>query len=307
MLTSNSEVSVFLDCNRRWWFEYVLRLGKEGSDSQPLAVGNLVHAGVEEFRRARYMQDRTLEDSTGAGNDAIQALYDATELSPELLPKDTIDLALIMFEGWTEWLEEEAVDYGLVYNGVEIEISTPIMPGVTWLAKLDAFVWNQTTETFEVIDTKTVQSVKSFPALIQMDRQMLGYVWAARQYTGERVQTAQFDMLRKVKRTASSKPPFYARASASYNQAEIDSWLYQTRATIVEMMRLREELEDPSNTMIEAAQIATPRANPECSWKCQFVNVCPMFNDGSRAEDMVREQFVEIDPIARYKNIGEKP
>jgi len=307
MLTSNSEVSTFLDCKRKWWLEYVLCLGTNGANSQPLFAGNLVHAGVEGFRRARYMHDLTHDEAVVAGNEAIQALYDDTELGPELLPSDTIELALIMFEGWTEWLVEEAVDFGLVYNGVEIEMQTPLMPGVTWLAKLDALVWNQTTESFEVIDTKTVQSLKGFPALMQMDRQLIGYVWSAREYTGERVQTAQFDMLRKVKRTASSKPPFYDRVSVSYNQAEIDAWLFQTRSVVADMVALRKELEDESYTLVEAAQVATPRANPECSWKCQFVHICPLFNDGSRIEDMVHEQFVVIDPIARYKNIGEKP
>lgn len=307
MKTSNSEVETFLDCKRRWWLTYVLELGTKGADSQPLFAGNLVHAGVEAFRNLRYMQDGTIADATAAGNDAIQAMYDDTELSPELLPKDTIDLALIMFEGYVDWLEEEAVDFGLVYNGVEIEISTPLMPGVEWLAKLDALVWNQTTESFEVIDTKTVQSLQSYPALMQMDMQLQGYVWAAREYTGERVRTAQFDMLRKVKRTASSKPPFYGRVSVSYNEAEISSWLYRTKSTVHDMMKLRTELEDESHTLIEAAQIATPRPNPECSWKCSFVNVCPLFNDGSRVGDMLDEQFVHINPIARYTNIGVKP
>ena len=307
MLTSNSEVETFLDCKRKWWFAYVLKLGTVGWESQPLAVGNLVHAGVENFRHVRYMQDGSKAEAVAAGIAGINALYDNTELSPELLPQDTIELALIMFEGWHEWLEEESVDFGLVYNGVEMELKTRIMPGVDWLAKLDAFVWNQVIEAFQVIDTKTVQSLKAFPALLQMDRQQIGYVWAAREYTQDRVQGAAFDMLRKVKRTARANPPFYGRVEASYNDTEIANWLFQTRAIIYDMIELRDELTTQGHTIVEQAQIATPRPSPDCTWKCPFVNVCPMMNDGSRAEDYINNEFVQVDPIARYLTIGEKP
>jgi hypothetical protein len=53
-------------------------------------------------------------------------------------------------------------------------------------------------------------------------------------------------------------------------------------------------------TVEEQAHIAEPSPDDTCSWRCQFFTLCPMFDDGSRAEDMVREEFSERDPLARY-------
>jgi hypothetical protein len=46
--------------------------------------------------------------------------------------------------------------------------------------------------------------------------------------------------------------------------------------------------------------IAYPRPSRDCTWKCPFYAVCPMFDDGSAAEEAIAEMFVESDPYAYY-------
>ena len=50
---------------------------------------------------------------------------------------------------------------------------------------------------------------------------------------------------------------------------------------------------------------AYPRPNKDCSWKCEFFPVCPLFDDGSRAEDMIQSLYVVGDPLDRYPDLAE--
>jgi hypothetical protein len=38
----------------------------------------------------------------------------------------------------------------------------------------------------------------------------------------------------------------------------------------------------------------------DCSWDCDFFNICGMFDDGSRVEDAIADLFEERDPMQRY-------
>ena len=84
----------------------------------------------------------------------------------------------------------------------------------------------------------------------------------------------------------------------NHNDDQIDSYELHMKRKITKIFELEALLKDA--TVEEQAHIAEPSPDDSCSWKCQFFTLCPMFDDGSRAEDMVREEFRERDPLARY-------
>jgi hypothetical protein len=46
--------------------------------------------------------------------------------------------------------------------------------------------------------------------------------------------------------------------------------------------------------------VAYPHPTRDCSWKCQFQSICPMFDDGSAVERAIEDQFVVGSPYAYY-------
>jgi hypothetical protein len=47
-------------------------------------------------------------------------------------------------------------------------------------------------------------------------------------------------------------------------------------------------------------QFVYPSPTRDCYWDCPFLQVCPMFDDGSRAEDMLAEHYTAGDPLSYY-------
>jgi hypothetical protein len=46
--------------------------------------------------------------------------------------------------------------------------------------------------------------------------------------------------------------------------------------------------------------VVPPNPTKDCTWDCDFVSICTMFDDGSRVEDAVTSLYHQIDPHARY-------
>ena len=39
----------------------------------------------------------------------------------------------------------------------------------------------------------------------------------------------------------------------------------------------------------------------DCEWSCDFVKICPLFDDGSRVEDAIQDMYTERDPLSYYQ------
>jgi hypothetical protein len=62
-------------------------------------------------------------------------------------------------------------------------------------------------------------------------------------------------------------------------------------------MRVRHALDSGESHAFNAY----PKASRDCKWKCQFFTICPMFDDGSAAEQALSEMYEETDPYAYYE------
>jgi hypothetical protein len=70
----------------------------------------------------------------------------------------------------------------------------------------------------------------------------------------------------------------------------------------MDMLNVRQALDDGGSHQF----VAYPRPSRDCKWKCQFFTICPMFDDGSAAEQAISEAYVVADPYGYYNNEEKK-
>jgi RecB family exonuclease len=298
---SNSDIQMFKQCRRRWWLASYRRLHPKGTTvTGPLALGSRVHAALEAY----YTDHR---DPVDAHAELLQAdretlVYegrDITELENEG------ELGRIMLEGYMEWVAENGLDSGIEVIGSEQVISCPIEVNgskVLLKGKIDMRIRRLADGNRFFVDFKTSANFADLTRLAHMDEQLKFYqMLESMQHDDDgRVEGAIFRILKKVKRSASARPPFYEQVEIRNNKRAIRNFWDRTYYTVAQMLDLKKALDSG----VDPTAIAYPTPSRDCSWKCPFVQVCPMFDDGSNAEQMLEDLFEEHDPHERYRTGG---
>jgi RecB family exonuclease len=302
MKITSSEIKAFKRCRRAWWLRSYRHLGiKSPSTTGHFNVGNRVHHALELYYADGLDPIQTVRDELA--ND-LEKLDDEDIIGRKELLKDG-DLCIAMVEGYVQWLEEEGVDADLEVVATEQPLEVELREGVTLLGKIDARVRRRSDGARLFLDHKTVQDF-SAKRVLHLDEQMLHYhlleylTLLQEGRTEERTDGGLYNMLRKVKRTARSKPPFFERHEVRHNVESLRSYWVRVMAISHEMQRAVEALDagqDPRS-------VVYPTPTKTCSWDCEFFAVCPMFDDGSDAESVIQFGYQQVDPLARY---GENP
>lgn len=287
-----SEIKKFKRCPRSWWLSYKKDgLGYEPARSdEPLSgqrdVGTLVHAAIEAHRKG------------GVWSNPIEAfrILGQTEgwYSPEW-ERDVFSLARIMVQGYVQWLEETGADANEETLFVERQLSVPIGrilgEDVILTGKLDHIVRDRTTGEVIVSDVKTVDSLTKVGAELQVDDQGLNYLILLHAAENLPVRRFRHDMLRKVKRTATAKPPFYGRHEVAYNEEQLNNAWTHTCVVLEQMVHCLQTLGDS-----ERYHHITVYPNPtrDCTWDCDFLPMCPMMDDGADWKGMLSDSGLWI-------------
>jgi hypothetical protein len=248
-----------------------------------------------------------------AAQERDQAIYDAQlhdvvdDVDGLLLRKmsadltSAFDLERAMITGYVEWLEETGADQDIeviapeVY--VEAEINVYDAGPTRLIGKIDARVRSRITGRRLFIDHKTVGTF--LDPQLGLNRQMLHYHLI--EFLGttegeERCDGALYNMLRKVKRTRASKPPFYERRMIPHNIHEFNAYKAQIKGIITRMI----DVESALRRHVSHHAVVPPRPSRDCHWKCPFFKVCRMFDDGSRVEAAIEEHYERQDPLSYY-------
>lgn len=317
---SNSEVQTFLECRRKWWLAWYRGLRRVSDEpTGPLRAGTRVHRALEVLYVPEGLEpgDPMVELARVVNEDleayqvaCVEAGY---EPDPEVIKEFTksVDLERAMVEGYLEWLEESAVDADIEVIASEQALSVPaerifgegVHVGVELIGKLDARVRRVSDGRRLFVDHKTAASITELTKRLRQNPQMLFYHLLEEAQAAEsdedRVAGALYNILKKVKRTKAAKPPFYHRELITHNDHELRSFKMQLRGIIADMLYVEQQLA-LGIAGDDIVQLVYPRPNRDCSWKCEFNQVCPMFDDGSRAEDMLADRFEERNPLDRY-------
>lgn len=293
---SNSEIQTFKDCRRRWWLTYYRRLQPRYKETTgALALGSRIHEALDQY----YSKGVPLLRAHAQLVDTDRLLVSDQMFGMETLEKEA-ELGRIMLEGYLEWVEENGIDAELEMVSTEEKITASLFNGeVELTGKLDMRVRRKADGVRLFRDFKTVGgSLSDFANLAPMNEQILTYMLleSTKVDETERVEGGIFTMLKKVRRTAAAKPPFYDQIEVRHNVFALRSFWNRIHGTIADLMRVRKSLDEgEAHTFV-----AYPRPTRDCKWKCQFYAICPLFDDGSAAEEAISNMFVEGDPYDYY-------
>jgi hypothetical protein len=306
---SNSEMKTWQRCRRKWFLSYYL--GTQPADPEVTGVriqGTRIHSALE----GHYGYQ--LDPVTTLG-----ALYQAAITA---FPDHDADLraeweqSRIMVEGYLEWVAAEGVDASLTVVATETDLAVPI-PGTSdqlgLRAKLDQVVWDSVLEAYLFLDHKNSASFDAHEEMA-LDPQFKFYSLVQLLAAGEggpRVAGGIRNTLRRVKRTAKSKPPYYRRDVFRYNPAEIESTLDKVTRIAYEIYEARLQLDEAYEAFNGDLEVINPMQRTElppnempsdCRWSCPFVTLCPMMNDGSDWPGVVTRsgRFTQGDPYDYY-------
>ena len=287
-LVSQSEIKAWNRCRRRYYLAYVRRLRKFSLEPNALTVGQMVHTGWEHI------------DGDWAGE--IETLHNTyRETVPELLHpelQNQLELALIMVEGLAEWAAETGINHGVELLQREAEIAVDFGT-YTIMGKLDELVRHPAGHT-GLRDLKTGANFRLFE-LADIDLQFRTYIMMLQAIYGDDApMMAEWVVARKVKRTASAKPPFYAKKEIVYNQQTIDATRRFWASSMHQVLHYLELHEAGSYEHID--ELFPPSPSYDCG-RCPFRDACPMMDDGSDYEGFLDAAYVVSDPNERYKDV----
>ena len=295
---SNSEIQTFKDCRRKWWLSYYRRMQPKNKEfTGALALGSRVHEALDQYYSKGVPLLKAHADLVQNDRMLLESEWrDTTSLDSEA------ELGRIMLEGYLQWVEEEGIDAELEMVSTEETIVASLFNGEVELqGKLDMRVRRKIDGVRMFRDFKTVGgSLTDFANLAPMNEQILTYMLleSTKENEDKRSEGGIFTMLKKVKRTANARPPFYDQIEVRHNIFTLRSFWNRIHGVIADLMRVRKALDEGESHSL----VSYPTPTRDCKWKCQFFSICTMFDDGSSAEQALSEMFEEADPYAYYKS-----
>ena len=299
---SNSEIQAFKDCRRKWWFQYYRRLQpKEKQYTGALALGSRIHEALDQYySTGKPLLEAHADLVNSEKEELLTNFRDVAELEKEA------ELGHIMLEGYLQWVEEDGIDAELEMVSTEEKIVMPMFDGdVELQGKIDMRVRRKGDGVRMFRDFKTVGgSLSDFANLAPMNEQIMTYMLLEQSKEGEseRSEGGIFTMLKKVRRTANARPPFYDQFEVRHNVFTLRSFWDRIHGTVADMMRVRHALDEGESPAFHAY----PRPSRDCKWKCPFFTVCTLVDDGSAAEQAIEAMFEVADPYAYYGDDAEK-
>lgn len=311
---SNSEIQNFKDCRRKWYFTNYLGLAKPPKLFGPLTLGTIVHAALEKYYKTYDLNDLTDQYTKEANKLVLQFESSPESEDVEFRKKfysETIELGRIMVEGYRDMIEEEGYDASVKIISVEEKLEH-IVKGLEFdrtvklIGKIDARIQRATDGTYGVLDHKTVAAGnwEGYYQTSNSSEQFLHYnvLEKMNRPDDDFVDGGVYNLLKKVKRSARAKPPFYGRVDVRFSSNQLRNYYDRTIATVVEMVRTREALDNGANHH----EVAYPHITKDCSWKCPLYNYCvvnPFIDDSpvhGRYEEMLLDNFEQVNPLQRY-------
>lgn len=325
---TNSELGTMRRCPRRWYLSSYRKLVRPREIINEAAyTGTLIHEAVAEYYNRATDPFDIIEYMTATEIAAQEtALIDAVDQSADIIHQNidriysSKEMATLVVEGYIQWLAEEGADSYLQFVSAEEEMSV-LFPSkqvqdasprdVYLLGKLDARFVDERTGARVFMDHKSVQNFSDREKWAHLDPQFLFY--ALIEYL-DIVKRSESDvdtdtdtwtdggivnMLRKSKRTARAKPPFYKRKEVRHSIHELRNFYVRTSGELLRILQATQALDSG----VDHHLVVPPSPTRDCSWDCPFVQLCPMMDDGSDVDGYIDTVFIVGDPLARYDTV----
>lgn len=300
---SNSEIATFKTCKRKWWLAYYRGLRKkQQSYVGPLPLGTRVHNALEQYYAHGTDLLQAYRNFLAADVHNFAMSYDAQNEERQKKFNSEAELGRIMLEGYLEWLDETNVDADIEVVGAEMILAKRLDsfdPRIELQGKLDLKVRQKFDGARLAFDHKTAAGFDTYYKYSHMSEQLMTYTMLEKMqgHTDDiPIDGGMYNLLKKVKRGPTAKPPFYDRLTVRFNNKTIQAFWTRTIGTLHDMMSVRQALNDG----VDHRYVAYPTPTGNCGWYCEFFTACPMFDDGSSAEALIDAGFEPGDPYARY-------
>lgn len=263
-------------CARKTKWNYRDGLVKKvNTEATKADLGTLVHTALQ-----HYYESGTNPVATVEAKELQLSIENPAEA---LLQKDNYTLGKIMLRGYIEWLAETGADAGLTVTGVERELVVPFgeVQGVQVFltGKFDLEVVDGLGRPL-LFDHKTVAAIATDPMEL-MDEQRLTYSVLRRMDDGVVYQGAIHNQLRRVKRTATAKPPFYARTPITFNDTQLRNHYRHMQSTVDGIVSAALAYEQSPDQDTDEHLLYPPNPTRDCKWDCRFRDICVLRDDGS--------------------------
>lgn len=283
----------FLRCRRSWWLGYGMNMEEPPTHlprSGQRDIGTLFHLGAEAIDHGQLWEEVINADEA-----------DRIELTGPLGDEWTKVYKMVraMLGAYVTWIAEEGADAGestlvLPDGELAIEHYFGAFAGTyhgddVWLwGKPDRLRVDEMTGLLIVDDYKTVQTIAR-PALLDVDYQNLSYdyILRANGLTPGRFRHTQ---AKKVMHTARANPPFFGRHDAYYNESQRESFQRKLGGILSDLVLVAQRLEADQDSH---HAVAYPTPNRDCSWDCDFKDVCPMMDNGDYWREFLADSYVE--------------
>lgn len=299
--TSNSEITTFQRCRRKWWLTYLLGLKpKQRVYVGPLPLGSRVHKALEGMYKHGQNPVAVHTQLLAADREAMLSDgFDSAELDSEG------ELGRLMLDGYLEWVAQDGLDANLRIIGVEETLESILMDGrIRLVGRIDLRAEDTNSNTRFILDHKTSARFSDWLGTAHMSTQLLTYITLDKLTNdpSTRVDGGRYRLLKKVKRTARATPPFYQEVEIRPNIFTLRSFWYRLHGVLNDMYAARKMLEATQDHL----QYAYPTPQRDCTWSCPFISVCPMFDDGSDVEQALSDNYITADPYSYYLDTADE-
>lgn len=267
-----SEFGTFMECRRRWLWEYLRGVEVARTGPAPnLSLGSVFHRAHEAF---------------WTGGDPLAEIVRCEEEIAELedgLSFDWIDvfaMARAMVRHYEDWLGTgETMHEEVVF--IEKDLEWEVRPGVFITGKLDRLSYDTLLEEHVLIDLKTC---KSFMRQMTHARQLKTYAVLLRK-NGINVSRLATEQVRKVLGTGTAKPPFVERVEMYVDGDTLDRHERDMQAVLDEMLELRSRYGSGDETRLY------PNPTGDCSWKCPVLPLCTAQDNGDNVDYLLQISY----------------
>lgn len=319
-IVSATKINDWQQCRRKWWLRWYRQLDADSDLTDVRNTGIRIHEALaawyvpegEEKLDPRDVLRQAIKRDWNETLRRKQVVTGSDQYS--VLAKKWESVAVLeraMVEGYMEWIEETGADAGFTVVGSELEVAvnmTDPTTGMTVQARgvIDSKIRRDVDGVRLFIDHKSVGDFERATRFLKMRNQMLHYhliEWLSAGPGETRCDGALYNMLRRVKRTEKAKPPFFQRKEVMHTEIQLRAY----RARLLGEARSMARAEKLLEAGVPHHMAVPPSPSDDCHWKCDFAAVCPMFDDGSRAEDMLQVVYHQGDPWQRYDLLGSDP
>lgn len=277
VIITHSDIKNFLDCRRKWYYDYVLDFRPAEKLTGPLALGTRVHSALE----ALYLGETTdpVAWIDQKGREDLANL----DVNPDTKPWDYDQMYEDMIIGrncatlYMEWLAESNADANYRTVSVEEKVEVPILDGRAILrGKVDLLQEDVTSGLLCSNDFKTYARDDGLRDQLERSYQHWCYLIALQHVYPERiVECAQYTLLRKVKKipAVAPKSPLIQRFTVPATRRSIGAKKAQIERIALEMLNLRDKT-DPA--------VFYPSPGKPCTW-CDYKAPCDIADESTEA------------------------